>query len=256
MSGFIKIGHRGACGYEPENTLASFERAIELNVDMIEFDVMACKTGEIVVMHDDTVDRTTNGSGFVKDLTLKELKQLRVNAPNIVESESVVAVVGMQNISSILQKAAIDDMKTVPTLQEVLELVDRRCRVNIELKGSAVAAKVYSIIKGFINKGWQNSDFLISSFDFEEIKAFQNISNDIEIELLFDAIHMDYVGIAKLYNVKFIGLDKDMVTKEIVTSAHESNIKVLVYTVNDLDEIKFIKSLGVDGIFSNYPDRL
>jgi glycerophosphoryl diester phosphodiesterase len=71
-----KIGHRGACGYAPENTLLSFQKAIELNVDMVELDVYVCKTGELVVIHDEKVDRTTNGHGYVMEKTFEELRSL------------------------------------------------------------------------------------------------------------------------------------------------------------------------------------
>lgn len=227
MNGFIKIGHRGACGYEPENTLASFEYAIKLRVDMIEFDVMQCKTGEIVVIHDDTVDRTTNGHGFVKDLTLKELRKLDAG-----------------------------DEQQIPTLQEVLELVKRKCKVNIELKGTSIAQKVADIIQDYIKtKNWLHSDFLVSSFDFVELKKFKEVCSHVAVSLLFYEPE-DYIKIAQAYNANFIGLDMSLVTKDVLDAAHQNNIKVLVYTVNDLLEIKNLKDLGVDGIFSDYPDRL
>lgn len=227
MSGLIKIGHRGACGYEPENTLRSFERAIELKVDMIEFDVMECASGEIVVMHDDTVDRTTNGHGRVSDLTLQELKKLDAGKG-----------------------------EKIPTLVEVLDLVNKRCKVNIELKGIAVAQKVNLIIQDYIkNHGWEIEYFLVSSFDFNEIKEFKKYNNQVQAELLFYEV-ADYIKLAQEFNCNFIGLDKDLVNKKLIEYAHTHNIKVLVYTVNDLADIEYLKNLGIDGIFSNYPDRL
>jgi len=226
MSGLIKIGHRGACGYEPENTLKSFERAIELKVDMIEFDVMQCASGEIVVIHDETVDRTTNGHGLVSDLTLSDLKKLDAG-----------------------------DGEHIPTLYEVLDLVDRRCKVNIELKGDQIAQKVNLIIEGYVKKGWSYDDFLVSSFDFNEIREFQKYNNQVQTELLFYE-PADYFKIAQEYNCNIIGLDMSLVNQEIITNAHAHNIKVFVYTVNDFKDIEFLKNLGVDGIFSNYPDKL
>lgn len=226
MHGLIKIGHRGACGYEPENTLKSFSKAIELKVDMIEFDVMQCASGEIVVIHDDKVDRTTNGYGLVSNLTLQALKKLDAgNGENI------------------------------PTLYEVLDLVNKRCKVNIELKGLGVAQKVNLIIEGYIKKGWSYDDFLVSSFEFNEIREFKKYNNIIKTELLFWE-PADYIKITQEYNCNFIGLDKSLVNKKLIKEAHEQNIKVLVYTVNDFKDIEFLKNLGVDGIFSNYPDRL
>lgn len=223
----IKIGHRGACGYEPENTLRSFSKAIELNVDMIEFDVMQCASGEIVVIHDETVDRTTNGHGRVCDLTLTELKKLDAGKG-----------------------------ETIPTLREVLNLVSRRCKVNIEIKDFNIASKVYLIVEDYIkNHDWAPDYFLISSFEFTEIKEFKKFSKNIKTELLFYEF-ADYIKIAQEFNSNFIGIYKDLVNNQLLEDAHKNKIKVLVYTVNDIKEIEFLKNLGVDGIFSDYPDRL
>src|SRR3990167_11327492 len=129
----LKIGHRGACGYAPENTLKSFQRAIDLGVDMIELDVQLCKSGELVVIHDDTVNRTTDGSGFVKKIKLKNLKKLDAG-----------------------------EEERIPTLEEILNLVDRRVKVNIELKGPKTAKPVLKLIDEYIKtKGWNIDDFII-----------------------------------------------------------------------------------------------
>ena len=117
------IGHRGACGYAPENTHASFERAIELGVGMIEFDVQRCKSGELVVIHDLMVDRTTNGSGYVSELTLDEL-----------------------------QKLDAGDGEQIPTLREVLDRVDQRVAVNIEIKAAGIVGGVAAIIDEYVRE--------------------------------------------------------------------------------------------------------
>lgn len=227
LNGFIKIGHRGACGYEPENTLKSFAKAIELNVDMIELDVMQCRSGEIIVIHDDTVDRTTNGHGLVKKLTLNDLKKLNAGKG-----------------------------EKIPTLLEALNLINKHCKVNIEIKDCNIAHNVYLIIEEYIkNHGWQCDDFLVSSFNFNEIRDFKSYSNNIATELLFYKFE-DYIKLAQEFKCNFIGLDKFLVNKELIVNAHKNKIKVLIYTVNDFTEIEFLKNLGVDGIFSNYPDRL
>ena len=109
----LKISHRGACGYEPENTLASFKKAIEINADMIELDVHVCKTGEVVVIHDEKVNRTTNGKGYVSQKNLESLKKLDAGKG-----------------------------KKIPTLIEVLDLVNKRVKVNIELKGKKTAERL------------------------------------------------------------------------------------------------------------------
>jgi len=103
---FLKIGHRGAMGYEPENTLRSFKKALDLKVDMIELDVYVCKSDELIVIHDDKVDRTTNGQGYVVNKTFEELRTLDAGKN-----------------------------EKIPTLSEVLNLVNRKAKLNIELKG-------------------------------------------------------------------------------------------------------------------------
>ena len=133
----LRIGHRGACGYEPENTLRSFNHAIQLGVDIVELDVHICQSGEIMVIHDIKVDRTTNGTGFVGDKTLDELKTLDAGK-------------GEQ----------------IPTLQEVLDQINRRVKVNIELKGNSTAKPVLKLLEKYIKEaGWSYNDFLISSFN-------------------------------------------------------------------------------------------
>jgi len=106
---FLKIGHRGAMGYQPENTLISFEKAIQLGVDMIEMDVEKCKTGELIIIHDQKVDRTTNGEGYVADFSFEEIKKLDAG-----------------------------NGEKIPTVQEVLNLVKNRVKINLELKNPDV----------------------------------------------------------------------------------------------------------------------
>jgi len=121
-----RIGHRGAKGYEPENTLLSFSKALQLNVDMIELDVHVCKIGDVVVIHDETVEGTTNGTGRVADMTLDDLRKLNA-----------------------------DKGQRIPTLQEVLDLVDRRAKVNIELKEEGSVRPVFELLEKYVTeRGW------------------------------------------------------------------------------------------------------
>ncbi|MFT6331076.1 MAG: glycerophosphoryl diester phosphodiesterase, partial [Bermanella sp.] len=149
----LKIGHRGAMGHEPENTLRSFKKALALNVDAIELDVYVCKTGELVVIHDDKVDRTTNGIGYTEDKTFVELRQLDAGKGEL-----------------------------IPTLEEVLDLVDRSVIVNIELKGRSTAIATYQVIDKYIKeKGWSELDFMVSSFDHHELNKFKHLYPQIPI---------------------------------------------------------------------------
>lgn len=228
MKKFLKIGHRGACGYQPENTLASFQKALDLSVDAIELDVYQCKTREIIVFHDLKVNRTTNGKGYIENKTFNEIRNLDAGNGQL-----------------------------IPTLEEVLDLVDNKCIVNIELKGENTANKVADIIDYYIcNRKWNIKNFLVSSFNHVELKRFKDLMPNISIGVLIEAIPVDYSNIALSLNADYINLSMDFINKEFVEHAHNNGLKVLVYTVNDFDDIKKMKNLDVDGIFSNFPDRL
>ena len=225
---FVKIGHRGAMGYEPENTLLSFKKALELGVDAIELDVYACKTGELVVIHDDKVDRTSNGKGYVIEKTFDELRALDAGKG-----------------------------EKIPTLSEVLDLVNRKVKVNIELKGVGTAKPVSNLIKDYVdNKGWNFDDFIVSSFNHYELKEFGELSPNIKIGALIVGIPIGFAEFAEKLNAHSVNLCVEFINQEFVDDAHKRGMKVYVWTVNDADEIRRMKSLGIDGIFSNFPDRL
>lgn len=224
----IKIGHRGAMGYEPENTLISFKRALDLKVDMIELDVYACKTKELVVIHDDKVDRTTNGKGWVTEMTFEELRSLDAGRG-----------------------------EKIPTLEEVFNLVDRKAKINVELKGPETAKPVLSLIDNYVNsKSFSYDDFLISSFNHYELAKAKKINPGIKIGALITGIPIEYAKFGQDLGAYSVNLCREFINQEFVNDAHKRGLKALVWTVNDHDEIKRMKDLGVDGIFSNFPDRL
>ena len=224
----IKIGHRGAMGYAPENTLKSFKKALELNVDAVELDIYVCKSGELVVIHDDKVDRTTNGKGYVVEKTFEELSALDAG-----EGEKI------------------------PKLSEVLDFIDRKVKVNIELKGVKTAKPVQELIEKYVkNKGWEYDDFLISSFNHYELKEFSKLNSKIKIGALISGIPIGFSKFAKMLNIDSVNLCFEFINQEFVDDAHNRNLKVYVWTVNDSDDIERMKTFGVDGIFSNFPDRL
>ena len=224
----LRIGHRGACGYEPENTLRSFNRALQLDVDMIELDVHVCRSGELVVIHDEKVDRTTNGKGYVADQTLDELRVLDAGKG-----------------------------ERIPTLPEVLDLVDRKAQVNIELKGVGTAKPVSELLEKYVREfGSSYDDFLISSFKHDELQEFRRLSRESRIGVLTMGISAGVVEFAEKVAAYSINMYKEFVTKELVDDIHKRGMKVLVWTVNDVEDIEKMRRMGVDGIFSNYPDRI
>ena len=224
----IKTGHRGACGYEPENTLRSFNRAIQLGADMVELDVYICKSGEIVVIHDQNVDRTTNGTGLVADKTLAELKTLDAGK-------------GEQ----------------IPTLSEVLDHINRRVKVNIELKGDSTAKPVVQLMEKYIQDfGWSYNDFIVSSFNENELFEIRKLSNKLNIGVFVWEPTKDFIEPVEALGAYSIMVLHKVLTKEILTRAKARGLLTFVWTVNKKEDIEKMKLLGVDGIISDYPDKI
>jgi glycerophosphoryl diester phosphodiesterase len=228
---FLIIGHRGASGYEPENTLLSFKKAIGLYADMIEMDIFNCKTGELVIMHDNTVDRTTNGKGYIRDLSFQELRILDAGKG-----------------------------EKIPTLSEVLDLVNNKIKINLELKGEETAGPVYELTRKYVEeKRWSYNDFYISSFNHRLLQEFiQLIPNNAAIKIcpLIYGIPIDLSQFALKFKAYSINISADFIDKKIIDDAHAQGMKVFVYVVNNPDEAMKLKSLGIDGIFTDYPDIL
>ena len=224
----VRIGHRGAAGHAPENTLASFQKAIELGVDMVELDVHRTRDKQIVVIHDEKVDRTTNGRGYVNKKTLKELKDLTV-----------------------------EGSEKIPTLAEVLEFLDHRVKVNIELKGKRTIKPVLKIIKRFVqNDGWEYDDFIISTMTRSRLKKVVKAKPKVKVGALLGYRPLGFLSFAARQKVFSIHVHERFLHSKLVQKAHKRGMKVYVWTVNEKDAIKRAVAMGVDGIFSDYPDRL
>jgi glycerophosphoryl diester phosphodiesterase len=225
----LRIGHRGARGYEPENTLLSFKKALELGVDMIEFDVAVCKTGEVVLFHDKRVDLLVNDEGYVVDKTLSELKSYDMSKG-----------------------------QRVLILEEALDFIDKQTKVNIEIKGEGAAKPVYDILERYVSdKGWAWGDFLVSSFNHYELLDFKELAdNKVKIGVIIACIPISLAEWATKVDAYSIHLSKEFINQALVDDAHRRGLKVFVYTPNAVEDIEKMKSLGVDGIFSDFPDRI
>ena len=223
----ILIGHRGAMGYAPENTLKSFKKALELNVDMVELDVYRCKTGELVVIHDDRLERTTNGIGYVEDKTFIDLRELDAG-----EGEKI------------------------PLLTEVLDLIDKRVSINIELKGIDTAEGVAEIIQEYIARGWSYDDFLVSSFNHHELFRIKQLLPEIRIGALFIGLPITYAQFAQDLNAYSLNISIEFINQDFINDAHTRGLKVYVFTVNHPEDMIRLRVWGVDGVFSNVPDQL
>lgn len=228
MGKMLKIGHRGAKGYEPENTLISFEKAIAMEADGIELDVHLSLDGHLIVIHDETIDRTTNGIGEVSQLTLQELKSFTIN-----------------------------DKYEIPTLDEVLDLVNQRCFVNIELKNQDTAEKVVAIIEHYIlDKNWNHNHFIVSSFDWNALQQVRFLNENIRIGVLTETDLDLAFSFARFIKAKALHPDFQLLTNEFTTKIQEKGILVFPWTVNETEDIQRIKSFNVDGIITDFLDRV
>jgi glycerophosphoryl diester phosphodiesterase len=228
MTEMICIGHRGASGYAPENTLAAFALAIEMGCSWVELDVYAVE-GELLVIHDDTLERTTNGKGRVMDTSLSTLRTLDAGAG-----------------------------QRIPTLSEVIELVDHRAGINVELKGEHTATAVSALLAQYVARGWREQEFMISSFDHTELALANPHYNRgaLFAKKLIDRKTKDYFQRTQELGAFALNLAMKLVTPELVAAAHAEGLQVYVYTVNAVADIERMRSFGVDGVFSNYPDRV
>jgi len=224
------IGHRGAMGHIAENTIPSIKKAMELGVDGIEIDVFKCKTGELVVFHDEKLERLTNSSGLIESLDLDSIKNIIVL-----------------------------DKYRIPTLEEVLELIDGQVKLNIELKGYETASPTNNLINQYINNGrWTEDEFIISSFKWGELEKIRELNTTIPIAVLVNSNvnPIDALPFAK--KVKAIAVNpyfKDL-NQENIQEIHSNGFKVFPYTVNELDDIERMIKLGVDAIITDYPERV
>lgn len=222
MNSILKIGHRGAKGHEPENSLLSFQKALDLKVDGIELDVHLSSDGEIIVIHDETIDRTTNKKGFVQNFTSSQLKELGISS-----------------------------------LKEVLDLINRNCLVNIELKGIGTAKPVNNLINHYISdKKWGTNNFLISSFDWKMLEEIHSLNPKIRIGVLTEESISAALAFAKKINAFSIHPNYVLLSKENVALMQENEFEVYPWTVNSKEDIQKIKSFNVNGIISDFPDRI
>lgn len=224
----LKIAHRGAKAYEPENTLKAFQKALDLNSDGIELDVHLSSDGYLIVIHDETIDRTTNGKGLVNDFTLAELKSF-----------------------------LIDGKYQIPTLNEVFDLVNKKCFINIELKGLGTPPKVVSLIEEYSSeKDWKYENFIISSFDWNMLTETSNLNPNIPIGVLTEKNIDTALAFAKKIKAKAIHPDFNLLNEENVHQIQEKGFLVLPWTVNSEEDIQKVKSYQVDGIISDNPDKI
>ncbi len=220
------IGHRGAMGHAPENTLLSFRKALELGAPCVEADVYHVD-GNLVVFHDDRLERTTNGSGYLLDHDFDYLRSLDAG-----------------------------DGEKIPTLGEVFETVDLKAGVNVELKGPGTARPVVEFISTLRKYGWGDDMILVSSFKHQELEEVHRIDPQIKLGVLNVGLPADNTAFAVTLGAYSVHLSLKSVDRRFVEDAHSRGLRVFVFTVNHPKDIRRMEGLGVDGVFTNYPERV
>jgi len=215
------IGHRGARGLEPENTMRSFRKALELGVDYIECDVHMTKDGHIVLMHDHTVDRTTNGSGPVNSFTFDEIRKLDAGKG-----------------------------ETIPTLQELLDLVRGKVKLHIELKDESATEPTV----GLVEKNGMVGEVFLTSGKTETLKRVRELNASISMEHIFGDPPDDGIARALSVGAKRVSCHISHLTREFVQKAHENGLHVIAWPPNSVEEAKKAVEYGADLICTDRPD--
>jgi glycerophosphoryl diester phosphodiesterase len=224
MRQVLRIGHRGAAGYVPENTLASIEKAISFGLDFVEVDVQRTNDSHLVILHDERVDRTTNGTGLLSEMPLLAVRKLDAGAG-----------------------------QGIPTLGEVLQTANGRIGLILELKVQGLAAQTYQAVRGSGFAG----PIIYASFIHSEMRSIRESDPQALTMALFGRlVKTTPAAAAQSVQATHVGFNYRVVTKSLVEACHQRGLVVFVYTVNERQDIQKQKSLGVDGIISDFPDRL
>ena len=216
----IVFGHRGAPGYprRGENTRLSFRKALQCGATGLEFDVRRCKDGRLVVIHDERVDRTTNGCGRVRELLYEELAQFDAGFG-----------------------------ERIPLLTDILDEFGTQCVLNIELKDADIASDVKRLV---LERGLE-SHVIVSAFDWAELRP---LVRDVQVALL-SSKRWRLVSTARELGAVAIHPRRNIVSPRLITSAHQSKLLVHVWTVNQPADMTQLLELGIDGIFTDFPER-
>ncbi len=233
----LNLGHRGASAYAPENTLAAFDLAFEMGADGVELDVTLSKDGVPVVIHDDTVDRTTNGHGLIQQMTLEQIKQLDAG----VKFDKYCG-------------------ERIPTLQEVLERVGKRGLVNIELKGTAVRDDgLEAAVARVVEKTCTVDNVLFSSFNPFALNRVARVLPNVPRGLLYAddlPIYLRRAWLRPLAHPTAMHPKYTMITATFVSWARSKGYAINTWTVNEPEDMERLIGLGINAIITNKPDVL
>ncbi|MCX2718164.1 glycerophosphodiester phosphodiesterase [Lentiprolixibacter aurantiacus] len=225
---YLVIGHRGAKGHEMENSLPSVQKALDLGVDMIEIDVFRIKSGEIVVFHDKKLKRLTNASGYIEEFNLTDLRKVELKGGH-----------------------------EIPLLADVISLIDKKADLNIELKGAGTAEQVNHIMSYFVeDHGWTWDNFVISSFNWDELREMRKLNLEVPIAVLTESDPLKAIPMAQELRAVAINPNYRRLNASNIEEMHKAGFKIYTWTVNDQESIQNLIELGVDGIISDYPERV
>lgn len=227
------IGHRGAAGYAPENTMVSFERGIALRADAIELDIHPTKDGELVVIHDPLLERTTNGHGLVAAHTLAQLQEL--------------------DAGSWFHPSFKDER--IPTLREVLGWARGRTKVVIEIKqGPIFYPHVEELLIAMLDETRMRGEVLVISFDHHSVRKVKQLAPDVATGVLYAGRCVDPVALAQAAGADALMPHWALITREEVEAAHAAELTIAPWGGPEQD-YRFILATGVDAVAADFPDR-
>jgi glycerophosphoryl diester phosphodiesterase len=230
----LLIAHRGASGYAPENTLAAFRKAVAMGLSFIETDLQLSRDARFVAIHDDTVNRTTNGQGSVHDLTLAELRRL--------------------DAGSWFGSSFVGER--IPTLEEILEFAKRHDIVfYLELKPGGSWGGEHALI-GALRESGEFARVVVISFDSALVAAVRRVEPTLLTGLLSDGQIEKPIEKALEIGARQLVIRGDLVTPAMIVEAKRNDLQVICWTVNHPAHMRLLASAGVAGIMSDYPDRL
>ncbi|MBU8683098.1 glycerophosphodiester phosphodiesterase [Bacillus haynesii] len=229
------IAHRGASAYAPENTFAAFEKAVKLGADFIELDVQLTKDGKLAVIHDDKVDRTTNGTGFVREYTMNELEKLDAGSWFGPEFQG----------------------EKIPSLEAVLEKYQNKTGLLIEIKSSKTQPGIEKATGQLISRFDHSMNTIVQSFDAGAMRALHHMYPSIPAAVLIRP-RFGMLPRGRLRQIasfaRYVSLKATMVSPFLIKSIHSCDLKALAWTVNGQKTGRRLKSWKIDGIITDYPD--
>ena len=230
----LLIAHRGASGHAPENTLASFKKAVTLGATFIETDLQLTRDARLVAIHDNTVNRTTNGKGAVHDMTLADLRRLDAGSWFGIEFAG----------------------ERIPTLDEVLDFAKKYDVIfYLEMKPGGSWGSEHVLIGGLRESG-EIARTIVISFDAAILANVRKIEPTLMTALLYDGQIEKPLEQALEVGARQLAIRGDLVSPSLLTAAREKDLQVVCWTVNHTAHMRLLMAAGVDGIMSDYPDRL